>query len=432
MLEISNHALSMGEDPHSNQDLLNPQPRIADRDAPPDIWLILTHAIGDNDQCLAFAEALGRPFRSIALDWPKSSRTIDRMNLAKLLRDDQSGLALRAAAGLQAPWPRLVICSGRRADDLAFWIRRQSNENTRVVTIGRAHAALADYDLVIGSPQYLLPERANVVQLPMPMARPWIDIPSLQSVARMRAPKPWFTLLLGGHVKQFAIDAVSLKQAALLAQLAADRTGGTVIISTSRRTPPWLLEVVEDELTSPVVYRWSAQCIDNPYATLLDSSAAIFVTADSSSMILDACRSGTPTYLIELPGRIDGRHFWRRHLYGIIRGTANAFREVGFAFAAAWVDRMQEWLHAARLLKFPRDLRRLHAQVFAMDLAQPAAEFQPEVLPARRFVELSVDATELERAIAQCLAWVNQDGVQEMADQFGQRNVGATQCCDHG
>ena len=74
------------------------------------------------------------------------------------------------------------------------------------------------------------------------------------------------------------------------AQLAAERSGGSVIVSTSRRTPAWLLAAVEGELEAPTVHRWTRDAADNPaadssYATLIQGSAAIFVTGDSASIV---------------------------------------------------------------------------------------------------------------------------------------------------
>jgi mitochondrial fission protein ELM1 len=328
------------------------------RSAPPEIWVVLTHAVGDNDQCLALAEALGRrTVRTISLDWPESCAAFDRAQIKELLQENAQGRMWRASMGLHAPWPRMVICCGRRGDSLAFWIRQQSEGITKVVAIGRARAALANYDLVVAPPQYLLPERANVVRLPISMARARTGTCAEAPAELAKAPKPWFTLLLGGPVKQFIASEPALKQVALLAQLAADRYGGSVIVSTSRRTPPWMLAAAESELTVPTIYRWSARNVGNPYATLLQRSAAVFVTADSMSMIRDACHCGAPTYLIELPERLDVRRFWRRGLYSLICNAALLLRNSGLRRMAEAVDRGQDWLHAERILRYPRDLR---------------------------------------------------------------------------
>jgi uncharacterized protein len=371
-----------------------------------EIWVLLTHALGDNDQSLALAEALGRPFRSIRLDWPASSRARDRTNLTELLRAGMRGRILRDSIGLRAPWPRLVICSGRRADDVAFWIKRQSRGRSKVVTIGRAHGALANYDLVVASPQYLLPERANVIHLPIPITRVRREIGPRAPAAQAMGPKPWFTLLLGGRVDQFVACEAALKQAALRAQLAAERSGGTVIVSTSRRTPPWLLAAVEGELESPTVYRWTRGGADNPYAMLLQGSAAIFVTGDSASMMLDACQSGTPTYLIEAPDRVGFRRFLRRGLYGLIRNAVLLLRRNGLEPIAKVVDHAQEWLHAERILRYPRDLRRLHAIVFDMCLVRSAAEFDPSEIPARHDVHHPMAVSGMQTVMERCAAWL--------------------------
>lgn len=319
------------------------------------------------------------------------------------------GRVLRTSIGLRAPWPRLVICSGRRADDVAFWIRRRSGGRSKIVTIGRAHAALAAYDLVVSTPQYLLPERANVIELSIPISRVRTEIGPRAPAAQAMGPKPWFTLLLGGRVNEFVACAAALRQAALRTQLAAQRTGGTVIVSTSRRTPPWLLAAVESELEAPTIYRWTRGGVDNPYATLLQGSAAIFVTGDSASMVVDACQSGTPTYLIELPERVAFRRLWRRGLYGLFRKAAHVLRNANLETMAKTVDRAQEGLHAAGILRYPRDLGRLHAAVAGMGLVRSAAEFDPCQIPARRDADLWLGASGVQGVISRCMAWLSPD-----------------------
>lgn len=406
------------QDPRSRALPGAPKPVACVRSAPPEVWVVLTHAVGDNDQCLALAEALGRPFRSISLDWPASGKAFDRAQLKELLQENARGRMWRASMGLHAPWPRMVICCGRRADGLAFWIKRQSGERSRVVTIGRAHAALANYDLVVASPQYLLPERANVIHLPISMARGRTEVRLEAPADPVMAPKPWFTLLLGGRVKQFVAGEGVLRQVALLTQLAADRCGGSVIVLTSRRTPPCLLAAVESELTSPIIYRWSSRNAGGLYMTLLRRSAAVFVTGDSTSMIRDACHSGAPTYLIELPDRMeDIRGLWRRSLYGVFRKAGVLLRNFGLRSMAEAVDHAQDWLHAERILRYPRDLRRFHAKVYEMGMARPAADFDPSAIPARRDIGHPLDAPDVDApgvdapgvqvVVDRCMTWLS-------------------------
>ena len=174
--------------------------------------------------------------------------------------------------------------------------------------------------------------------------------------------------------------------------MAADRHGGSVIVCTSRRTPEAWIAAVEGVLFRPRVYRWSpapandnhANDNSNPYDTLLRESACLFVTADSASMILDGCGSGTPTYVIESPNRVDLRRSWRRGLFNRLSRLSESLRERGLARAGERLNAAQDWLHAQHILRYPRDLRRIQDAVYELGLARPASAFDPEMLPIRK------------------------------------------------
>ena len=375
----------------------------------PDIWVLLSHAPGDNGQCLALAEALDRPTSAKRVDWPLAGHSRDRAIGRDLLMETQDGERRRQAIGLHAPWPRLVICSGRRSSRIAFWIKRQSGGSTKVVAIGRARRPIAAYDLLVAPPQFALPERPNVINLSLPMARRRAANDDHPPAGARRSnivpvPKPWFTLLLGGEVKQFAASEQALMGAARRAQQAADLHGGSVVIATSRRTPQSLLAAVEGMLHRAHIYRWSDAADDNPYETLLGQSAALFVTADSASMILDGCGSGTPTFVIEYPERPSLRQRWQRDLFLFIRRVVERLHQSGLDPVGERLDRAQDWLHARGILPYPKDLRRIHASVYRMELARPVTFFDPGTVPARTPANDLIGADELRAVAARCRA----------------------------
>ena len=218
-------------------------------------------------------------------------------------------------------------------------------------------------------------------------------------------PKPWFTILLGGEVKQFATSRRVLIEAARLAQMAAHHHDGSVVISTSRRTSPALLAAVEGVLERPYVYRWSGGTAENPYERLLRESAALFVTADSASMILDCCASGTPTYVIEYPERFELRARLRRGMFRRVRGVIARFRHWGFQQTGDQLEQAQEWLHARHVLRYPRDLRQFHASIYDMGLARPVSAYDPAILPRpRRPANDLVKASGIQAVAARCQA----------------------------
>lgn len=371
-----------------------------------DIWVLLTQASGDNDQCLALAEALGRPVAVKQLDWRVADREEDRAKTRELLADTRDAQRWRRSIGLQAPWPRMVICCGRRSDKIAFWIKRQSSGYTKVVCIGRARRPVESYDLLIALPHFIVPERSNVINLPIPpVRRRGQTRRAVSNSLIVPVPRPWFTILLGGEIKQFAASKRALAQVARQAQMAADAHGGTVVVSTSRRTPPALLAAVEGELERPYIYRWSSTAAGNPYDTLLQHSAALFVTADSASMILDGVMSGTPTYVIEYPAGLDPRGRWRRGASGFIRRLIDLCYGCGFARTGAGLDWAQEWLHAHHVLRYPRDLKLFYASIYNLGLARRMASFDPTRLPGRRDIANDLtDVSGLQNVVARCRA----------------------------
>lgn len=373
----------------------------------PDIWILQTHAFGDNEQCLALAEAIDRPYVIKHLDWV-AGRQQDRILTRRLLSNSEDGARRRRALGLQAPWPSLIVCCGRRASRVAFWIKAQSGGRTRIVSIGRAHRAVKDYDLLVGTPQFMLPTRPNVIGLHLPLVRPR----ARNAGAVVVAPKPWFTILLGGEVKEFDTAESTLKEIALRAQMAADCHSGSVIVCTSRRTPEAWIEAVEGALFRPRVYRWSpspandnhANDNSNPYDTLLHQSACLFVTADSASMILDGCGSGTPTYIIESPERIDLRRSWRRGLFNGFGKIGRILLGRGLQQASERLDTAQDWLHARHVLRYPRDLRRIQDAVYRRGLASPASSFDAASPPPRKAAQDLVRMSGLRDVAARCRA----------------------------
>ena len=100
-------------------------------------------------------------------------------------------------------------------------------------------------------------------------------------------------------------------------------------------------------------------------------------------MMLDCAASGTPTFVVEYPERLNLRRRLRRDLYRVIRAIVDRSSTWGLARVGAWLDRAQERLHAGGILRYPRDLRQLNASIFDMALAKRIIDFDPARLPVR-------------------------------------------------
>src|SRR5262249_5574970 len=161
---------------------------------------------------------------------------------------------------------------------------------TRVVFIGTPWANLDHFDLVVTTPQYGLPARANVVLNWLPLHA--VHEPALSAAAaawqkRFRhLPQPWIALLVGGSSGPYDFTPGSARRRGLQASQLAEDLGGSLLVTTSARTDPRIAQSLAASVSAPNFWHhWSRGGADNPYLAYLALADQIVVTADSISMI---------------------------------------------------------------------------------------------------------------------------------------------------
>ena len=259
----------------------------------------MAHRAGDNTQVEALGEALGWPYQiqrfvynayETLVNWPFSSSL--------------AGIDKQRSSRLEPPWPDLVITAGRRNEPIARWIRRQSGGRARLVHVGRPWARPERWDLVVTTPQYRLAESPRVLQNETPLHR--VTPERLKQEAEAWAPRvaqlprPYVAVLAGGNSGPYPFDAESGARLARLASEEAGREGGSLLVTTSARTLPETVEALFSCITVPAErYRWEKDAKDNPYFGFLGLADRIIVTADSMSMMTEACATGKPVLLYD-------------------------------------------------------------------------------------------------------------------------------------
>ncbi|MGI8611337.1 MAG: ELM1/GtrOC1 family putative glycosyltransferase [Sphingomicrobium sp.] len=262
--------------------------------------MLLGSRVGDNNQLLALAEALGLPFETRTLSYRRRW-----IRWLRLFPTFPFLLDRRSRRTLGPPWPDVVIGIGRRSVAVARWIRRKTRGKTKIVRLGNPRADPRLFDLVLTTPQYPVPEGDNVVVLPLSMGRHravaaqadeahWLD----------RLPRPHLLLSLGGVTRYWALaNDVIADCAAQLAERAA-AAGGTLIVVGSQRTAPETLASVRRSVAGR-----ANVALDPPvrFPVLLADADEHFVTADSVSMISEAVMTGKPVGLVPVELDEEGR-----------------------------------------------------------------------------------------------------------------------------
>ena len=281
-----------------------PAPRPSGAGGQPLVWLLLGPKPGDNNQVLALAEGLG---------WPTVEKQL-RYRRTELISNQALGpnlIGLKRAhcSPLTPPWPDLVITAGRRNEPVARWIkyRAPGRKQVRLVQLGRPWSLLRHFDLIITTPQYHLPHIANVLHNSLPLHR--IQAKRLASKAepwRKRLaglPAPYTVLLVGGSSSNLLIDARTAARLLEQAQAMTEDSGGSLLISTSKRTPAAAIAALSAPLRVPGrFYAWRPDDPDNPYLAYLGLGDRFIVTGESVSMLTEACATGRPVSIF-CPGK---------------------------------------------------------------------------------------------------------------------------------
>lgn len=270
----------------------------------PQVWLLTPTGAGDNNQLLALAEALGWPYETKQLAY-RADRPLTKLISKRLFLVTRSGIDRRRSSALAPPWPDLVISAGRHSEPVARWIRRQSGGRSRLVHLGRSWAPLRAFDLIITTPQFDLPARANILKNDLPLHR--VTPARLQVAAERWAPRleylkrPYTAVLVGGDSGSFVLTPDKARRMGRLVNRLAMASAGSVLITDSARTPADCFDTLCRELTVPTHrYRWADGDPDNPYLGYLALADRLVVTGESVSMLSEASATGKPLFIFDI------------------------------------------------------------------------------------------------------------------------------------
>jgi mitochondrial fission protein ELM1 len=265
----------------------------------PRVWVLRSAHSGDNTQLMALARGLGYPFTVKTFAY-RPAEWLPRMTLGATLL----GIDKARSDQLDPPYPDLVLCAGRATEAVARWIKAKLNRRVKLVYIGPPWSNPNVFDLVIASPQYRMADHPHVLNTALPLHE--VEPAKLAAAAAAWAPrlaqlpKPLTAVLVGGGSGPYGFSVKAGERLGRDASTHATARGGSLLVTTSARTPPATADALIAALTVPAqVYRWQPDAGDNPIISYLALAEDIVVTADSISMIAEACATGKPVFLFD-------------------------------------------------------------------------------------------------------------------------------------
>ena len=227
---------------------------------PPSVWLLMGNRAGDNSQVKGLGEALDWPFEEKHFEFQSYEKFVNLPWGAHLM-----GIVKKRSTPLCAPWPDLVISAGRKNEPIARYIQARAmaeeGNRTRLIHVGRPWAAPPNWDLIITTPQYRLPQNSNILHNDTPLHR--VTRERLNEDAKLWAdrvadlPRPLIAVLCGGNSGPYPFDRASGERLAAAADALAKELGGSLLVTTSKRTLDETTAALFRGIESPsILYRW--------------------------------------------------------------------------------------------------------------------------------------------------------------------------------
>jgi len=302
--------------------------------APLSVWTVSDGRAGIDNQVLGLAEAVGRltPVEVAAkrIGW---KAYLDP--LPPQLNPAPSWGRSSGSSDFAPPWPDLWIAAGRASLPLSVRVRKWSEGRTFVVQLQDPRAPADLFDLVappihdkltgpnvfpiVGSPHRITPDRLATAY------DAFAD--RIGALPRLR-----LTVLIGGKSKAFDLPPARAEKLADDLATALDRSGASLLMTFSRRTPQAAERILRDRLSAYPGVIWDGAG-ENPYFAFLAAADFIVVTQDSVNMVAEAASTGKPVYI----AAVDGDQ-WRKRLFHAdlaARGIARPFEGALEPFAYA-------------------------------------------------------------------------------------------------
>ena len=342
---------------------------------------------GDNGQLEVVGEALGR-----RPGWQIERRRVEVRPewIAGKPRVEASvhHIDRQRSDPLEPPWPDVVVTIGRRPSMVALWIKEQAGKATRIVRIGKPTGPSGSFDLVIASAEVQVAPGPHILRIGLPLMR--VDAEAVRKAAEAwrpvlaKRPRPLVGFLLGGPTLPYRFGPMVLASITEEVERVL-QAGGTPWVTTSRRTPPAVIEALARRLPSQVpLYRWRADDPANPYRALLGLADGLIVTGDSISMMVEVARLGRPLQVLPLSSGPIGRLDIARR-----RATRALFDR---AERKPWRQAASLALRAG-LSAQTRDYEAFHAMLLERGLATPlGTSFRPPTGPVADDAEAVVEA----------------------------------------
>jgi len=282
------------------------------------LWILIDNRAGSVGQARGIAGQLNADHFEVIekkLDYTKLSGLPNFVRGKSLM-----GLSTESKKNIKAPWPDFVLSISRRTVPVARYIKKMNPETKLIQLMYPGETGIDEFALVLlpehdkdkpfhKSFRYLIGAPHRVTRNVLNEAKEkWADV-------FKDLPKPWTAVIVGGAIKKRPFTLENAKELADKIVALKNKIGGSILITTSRRTGSEAQEMILKAVKNiPMhTFLWGNKN-ENPYLGYLASADNIVVTGDSVSMTSEACGTGKPVFVFEGQSWLTKKHYRFIHL----------------------------------------------------------------------------------------------------------------------
>ncbi len=265
----------------------------------PTCWCLTDGRPGMENQAVGLAEAMGLTpvVKRVFL------KTLWRIATPHVMAFKQFAFSSKGDP-VAPPWPDILIATGRPSILPSLYVKGQSGGRTFTVQLQNPVSLRSRFDrIVVPAHDGLTGENVIVMDGALHRINPERLAAEAPRWAEAFAaiPAPRVSVLLGGGNSRFIFgEAEARALGRQLRALAAEGYG--LLITGSRRTGEATLAALRDELAGCAAFI-SDGTGDNPYFGVLAHADAFIVTCNSVNMVTEACSTGKPVHVVQLPAK---------------------------------------------------------------------------------------------------------------------------------
>jgi len=209
---------------------------------------------------------------------------------------------LKKTKFLKAPFPKFIISCGKNTAYYSKLIKKKSKEKIYSIFIQKPPIDIKNFDLVI-TPKHDSCRGSNIIETHGALTK--INLKYIKNVNKTKKPsvlkENFIAVLIGGNSKHHKITNSILDQIIDKLDLIQKQNKIKIFMVFSRRTKKKDYLYLKKNLISKNFIFVLPNSKQVSYLNTISFAKAIIVTSDSVSMVTEACSTGKPTYIVDVP-----------------------------------------------------------------------------------------------------------------------------------